>query len=162
TGTSVGVTPGQPTVGLTTTLTATVAPAITGAILPQGTLTFFDNGTVLATVNVVNGVATFSTNSLPFGPNAITANYAGAGNFTGSMKVIVVNVKARASFAVAGSGRVLVYRPDNTLVADFAPYGGAFTDAINVALGDVNGDGIYDLVTAAAVGNPDVRVYDGK
>jgi hypothetical protein len=30
-----------------------------------------------------------------------------------------------------------------------------------VAVGDVNGDGVDDVVTGAVVGNPDVRVFDG-
>jgi hypothetical protein len=65
-------------------------------------------------------------------------------------------------FAVGGApGRVLVYKPDNTLVADFAPYGPDYTDPITVAVGDINGDGIVDIVTGTAAGNPDVRVYDG-
>jgi hypothetical protein len=51
---------------------------------------------------------------------------------------------------------------DGGLLADFAPYGAAYTGPITVAVGDVNGDGFPDLVTGAAVGNPDVRVYDGK
>jgi hypothetical protein len=66
-------------------------------------------------------------------------------------------------FAVGGApGRVLVYQTDNTLLADFAPLGAAYTDPINVAVGDVNGDGVPDLVTAAAAGNPDVRVFNGQ
>jgi hypothetical protein len=66
-------------------------------------------------------------------------------------------------FAVGGApGRVQVYRPDNTLVADFAPYGAAYTGPISVAVGDITGDGIDDLVTGAATGNPDVHVYDGR
>jgi hypothetical protein len=67
-------------------------------------------------------------------------------------------------FAIGGgAGRVLVYRDaDNVLLADFAPYGAAYTGPISVAVGDVNGDGVYDLVTGAATGNPDVHVYDGQ
>jgi hypothetical protein len=66
-------------------------------------------------------------------------------------------------FAIGGApGRLRVYQPDNTLLADFPPYGAAYTDPITVAVGDVNGDGIDDLVIGAAAGNPDVRVYDGK
>jgi hypothetical protein len=74
---------------------------------------------------------------------------------------LVDSLLVQRFFAVGGApGRVLVYRPDNTLVADFAPYGAAYTGPISVAVGDVSG-GNYDLVTGAAVGNPDVRVYDG-
>jgi hypothetical protein len=51
---------------------------------------------------------------------------------------------------------------DGSVLADFAPYGAAYTGPVTVAVGDVNGDGFPDLVTGAAVGNPDVRVYDGK
>jgi hypothetical protein len=67
-------------------------------------------------------------------------------------------------FAVGGvPGRVQVHRvTDDAIVADFAPYGDTYTDPVNVAVGDVNGDGIPDLITGAAAGNPDVRVYDGK
>jgi hypothetical protein len=66
-------------------------------------------------------------------------------------------------FAIGGApGRVLVYKPDNSLLVDFAPFGSAYTGPINVAVGDINGDGYYDLVAAAAAGNPDVRVFDGK
>jgi hypothetical protein len=85
----------------------------------------------------------------PFAPNVFVAKFTFAppGRF----------------FAVGGApGRVLVYQRDNTPVADFAPYGAAYTDPIAVAVGDINGDGIDDIVTAATAGNPDVRVYDGK
>jgi hypothetical protein len=66
-------------------------------------------------------------------------------------------------FAVgAAPGRVLVYTLDNTLVADFAPYGPDYTGPVSVAVGDITGDGVSDLVTGAAAGDPDVRVYDGQ
>src|SRR5262249_845097 len=66
-------------------------------------------------------------------------------------------------FAIGGApGRVQVlHDSDNSLVADFAPYGASYKGAVTVAIGDVNGDGFLDLVTGAAVGNPDVRVFDG-
>jgi lysophospholipase L1-like esterase len=66
-------------------------------------------------------------------------------------------------FAVGdANGRVEIYTLDNTLVADFAPYGAAYIGPVSVAVGDVTGAGYDDLVVAPAYGNPDVRVYDGR
>jgi hypothetical protein len=50
---------------------------------------------------------------------------------------------------------------DGALLTEFAPYGPGYSGPISVAVGDILGDGIPDLVTAAGVGNP-VRVYDGR
>jgi hypothetical protein len=47
------------------------------------------------------------------------------------------------------------------LLADFMPFGPAYTDGVNVAEGDILGHGVKDLVVAAADGNPNVKVYDG-
>jgi hypothetical protein len=49
-----------------------------------------------------------------------------------------------------------------SLLAQFFPYALQFNVGANVAVGDVNGDGFADVVTGANVGNPDVRVYNGK
>jgi hypothetical protein len=48
------------------------------------------------------------------------------------------------------------------LQLDFLAYSPLFTGGVRVAAGDVNGDGIPDIVTApGAGGGPDVRVFDG-
>lgn len=67
-------------------------------------------------------------------------------------------------FAVgAAPGHVQIYRTfDRALLLDFTPYGPAYTGPISVAVGDVNGDGFPDLVTGALVGNPQVKVFDGR
>jgi hypothetical protein len=67
-------------------------------------------------------------------------------------------------FAVgAVPGHVQVYRTfDRALLLDFMPYGPTYTGPISVAVGDVNGDGFPDLVTGALIGNPQVKVFDGR
>jgi hypothetical protein len=77
--------------------------------------------------------------------------------------------------ATAGNPHVKIYsgkaiangtfddaNPDNSLVAQFFPYAQQFNVGAYVAVVDVNGDGFPHLNTGASVGNPDVRVYDGK
>jgi hypothetical protein len=49
------------------------------------------------------------------------------------------------------------------LIRSFMAYNPAFTGGVYVAAGDVNGDGIADIIVGAgAGGGPNVRVFDGK
>src|SRR5690606_11590630 len=41
-------------------------------------------------------------------------------------------------------------------------YGPGFTSGVRVATGDVNGDGISDIVTAPALGVAPINVFDGQ
>jgi hypothetical protein len=54
---------------------------------------------------------------------------------------------------------------DNTTLAEidsFMAYGGAFAGGVRVGAGDVNGDGIVDIITGAGeAGNGHVKVFDG-
>lgn len=60
-------------------------------------------------------------------------------------------------------GRVKVFHaPSGRLRATIAPYGAKFNGAVRVAVGDVNGDGVADIVTAPGAGAPVVKVYDGR
>jgi hypothetical protein len=160
--------------GQTVTFTATVTLQAPGSNDPLGTVTFMDGATPLGPpVTLVNGIARLSTSSLRVGHHAITAAYNGytVGDYrlSSSMsspaldQVIVRSVGETRFFAVGGApGRVHVYRPDGTEVADFQPYGAGYTGGVSVAVGDVNDAGVYDLVTATTDGIPDVRVYDGN
>ena len=51
---------------------------------------------------------------------------------------------------------------ENAVLADYAPYGNDFAGGLFVAAGDVNGDGVPDIVTGAdAGGGPRVQVFNG-
>ncbi len=52
--------------------------------------------------------------------------------------------------------------PDGSVLAQFFAYGLNFNVGVNVAVGDVNGDGFADIVTGATAGNPHVKVYSGR
>jgi hypothetical protein len=85
--------------------------------------------------------------------------------FSGSMSPMASHlVRTPGIFAVGGApGRVLVYNiTTGALLEDFAPYGPSYTGPISVAVGDILGTGYDDMVTGAAVGNPDVRVFRGQ
>jgi hypothetical protein len=144
--------------------TATINPSLSGPLAPGGTVSFYDGSALLGTVALGGGQAVWKTTALKVGAHEISAAYSGDGNFEGgSTASLGHSVRPVTFFGVGGApGRVRFYRPDNSLAADFQPYGSAYTDAVAVATGDVNGDGYYDLVTAATAGNPHVKVYDGK
>ena len=68
--------------GQSVTLTATVAPQISGT--PTGMVTFNNGGTKLGNGTLSGGVASFSTTTLAVGTGSITAVYNGSTSFTTS------------------------------------------------------------------------------
>ncbi len=50
---------------------------------------------------------------------------------------------------------------DSALLAQVFPFGLGFNVGANVAVGDVNGDGVPDVIAGATAGNPHVKVYSG-
>lgn len=70
--------------GANVTLTAKVKPATA-----SGTITFSDGNNVLATVPLLNGVATYSTSSLNVGLHKIKASYDGDGNFAAGVAPVL-------------------------------------------------------------------------
>lgn len=62
-----------------------------------------------------------------------------------------------------GSPRVRIFSGrDNSVLVQILPYNANFTGGVRVASGDVNGDGVADLLTAAGPGGgPHVRAFSG-
>jgi Bacterial Ig-like domain (group 3) len=105
--------------GLTTnvTFTATVSgvPALT---LPTGNVVFSANGTPFATNALISGSITASTDALPVGHNAITAQYLGDGVFPASASNPLDQV-------VTSSG--LIYSTTNAVVSLVNNHNGTYT-----------------------------------
>ena len=69
--------------GQTVTFSASIAP-LGGAGTPTGTMEFVNDQTVLATIPVNAGAASFTTAELSSGSHTITATYSGDANYDGS------------------------------------------------------------------------------
>lgn len=67
---------------------------------------------------------------------------------------------------VTGSGKgfkpeVKIFRKDGTVVSSFLAYNEKFLGGVNVASGDINGDGIDEIVTGPGLGGgPHIRIFD--
>src|SRR5437667_7486669 len=90
--TSLPSTPNPSNFGQTVTLSATVSPVAPATGVPTGTVTFRDGATALATVNLVNGSASFSLATLTPGSHPLTAVYNGNATFAASTSAVVTQV----------------------------------------------------------------------
>ena len=93
-------------VGQSVTFTATVTAPDGGGILPDGQLSFLDGTTSLATVQLVGGVAAYTTSTLTAGAHPITAVYAGDDTkeiLGETSQVLTQDVQAAATLVVTPS-----------------------------------------------------------
>ena len=67
--------------GQNVTFTATVTPNPPGGDLPTGSVDFYDAGAFLGSAELIDGVATLSTDALGAGDHNITATYSGDDNY---------------------------------------------------------------------------------
>lgn len=85
-----------------------------------------------------------------------------------SPQVEGLEIRLTPAFTAIGAGpngqpTVTIIDGSGTVVHSFLAYDANFTGGVNVALGDVNGDGIDDIVTGSGSGGaPHVKVFDGQ
>jgi hypothetical protein len=104
----------------TVTFTSTVASMNNGA-LPTGTITYKDGSTVLATMALTNGQATYSTSSLSLGNHFITAAYSGDSNYGPGNTTLVESVLDGSATAVSSSGNPSAFGQPVTFTATVSP-----------------------------------------
>jgi uncharacterized delta-60 repeat protein len=117
------------------------------------------NATHLAVQPDGNVVLTGSLGGLmPLSQSASAAGAVARFIITDQSPIIAVGADA------GGGPEVKVYdATTGALKFDFLAYAANFTGGVRVAVGDVNGDGVPDLITAPGPGGgPDIHVYDGR
>jgi hypothetical protein len=156
-----------------TGVVATFTDADPGGVATDYTATInwgdghLSNGTI--TANGSGGFNVSGTNTYAqagtFPISVDIMDFGGGPGSGGSNPTLSVTNTVRVApqlFALGGSpGIVEVNRLTGAGVYEFHPFGTSYTGGVTVAVGDVNGDGFPDLVVAATVGNPNVKVYNG-
>ena len=131
----------------------TPLPAGSLIVNPNGTFTFIAPMTV-----------PFNSGPVIFTYQATNPSNGEVGFAQVTINLLEQTVKYIATGADAGGGpHVRVYEAGTAILKfNFFPYEPSFTGGVRVAVGDVNGDGVDDIVTVPeAGGSTRVRVYDG-
>jgi hypothetical protein len=161
---SLAASPNPATVGQAVTLTAAVSPAAA-----TGTMQFLDGGTLLGTVPVTNGAASFSTSAFAAGSHSLTVVYSGdAANLSSSSVVFTESVnKAATATGLASSQSPSVSGQAVTFTAQVAPAGATgsvqFKDGASL-LGTVtvSGGAAALTVSSLSVGSHSITaIYSG-
>jgi hypothetical protein len=121
--------------GLPLLLSANVNSTTQG--MPTGTVTFVDNGVVVTTAPVVNGVATGTYLSPGSGTQSMVASYGGDSNFQASVsQAVATTVNVMPDFTMASSGSAT----QTVAAGDVAAYAmtvgaqsGAFTGVVDLS-----------------------------
>jgi hypothetical protein len=145
-----------------TTLTVTLAAGLTPA--PGSTLTF----TVGPIAAGASKTFTVTVTATGLGPQTVTATVMSPdttpNTITTSATITVMNfrpiIAVGAGFGALSEIKVFDAGTTNLLL-DFFAFGGGFTGGVRVAVGDVNGDGIPDIIAVTGPGASEIKVFNG-
>jgi hypothetical protein len=106
------------------TLTASVTNS---AGAPDGTVSFYDGNTLLASVALRSGNAVYSSSALSIGTHSMTATYAGGSNYEGSNSGVLAQNVLPPAVDISGMG------PDGSLGSITMPPGGSASTQFQIA-----------------------------
>jgi hypothetical protein len=90
-------------IGQSVTFTATVSDLSPGGATPSGgTVTFSDQSGAIDSATLINGVAAFTTSSLPSGTITVTASYSGTADFAPSATGTIVTAAGNGTAGFTG------------------------------------------------------------
>ena len=100
-------------------------------------------------VKLLNGIdASEIGGGFPFGPGFGGGVNVAVGEFSGDGRLDIVTTQA------SGGGSVTVFNGVNyATIFSLQPFGASYTGGVNVATGDVDADGVSDIIAAQANGN---------
>jgi hypothetical protein len=114
-GLTTGVSPSPAVAGQTVTLTANVNSAATG------TVQFIDGSTVLATVAVASGTASYATSTLAAGSHTIGFTYSGDSNYMSQSTAVPLTVLSTTTTTLTSSANPSTTSQSVTLTATVSP-----------------------------------------
>ncbi|MFM8933161.1 MAG: Ig-like domain repeat protein, partial [Gemmataceae bacterium] len=155
-------------VGTPVTLTATLTnSAEDPAVQPAGTIDFYRDGLKIGTAALKGNTATIVVTPDQVGTFQYEAKYAGNNNYSassGSTSVSAFQQVQENFYLVAPQSGPFVQmfnRLTNEQMTVFQPFGPNYTGGFTVTKGDVNNDGVADLLYSARWGGQ-VQIYDGS
>jgi len=144
------VTPGQYLVkgNVFTIISNNATDAVSGTFLNQPQGSFYTVGNYTFQVSYIGGTG-----------NDVTLTVTSVNS---PAVVVVPGVKQTfATAADAGGGPMVTVNYSNGHTSSFFAYDQNFTGGVRIAMGDINGDGFSDLVTATGVGGgPHIKIWD--
>ena len=126
------ITFGQPEI-----FTATVAASMPNRPAPTGTVSFYDGTTLLSSIPLASGTATYATSALTTGSHSITAVYSGDANFnpqTSSTATLVAVAALTPAFTLTSASSAITLSQGQSGVATLTlTANAAFSGAVSLA-----------------------------